>query len=64
MVNYKTEVIETIFIVDQYNELIGTADLRYDLKAIPVINKRRVILRIITVDDIIDVIVEEQTEDL
>lgn len=97
----RTEVIETIFIVSQYNELIGTADLRdvliapddsileditnenvlfvypetdqeevsllvskYDLKAIPVVNKKHIILGIITVDDIIDVIVEEQTEDL
>ncbi|GAU76729.1 Mg-Co-Ni transporter MgtE [Fusibacter sp. 3D3] len=97
----KTEVIETIFVVNQHNELIGTADLRdvliapddsilesimdenalyvypetdqeevsllvskYDLKAIPVVNKKHIILGIITVDDIIDVIVDEQTEDL
>ena len=97
----KTEIIETIFVVDKSNELIGSADLRdilasaedvsleeimndnvlsvrpetdqeevslivskYDLKVIPVVNRRNVILGIITIDDIIDVIVEEQTEDL
>lgn len=36
---------------------------KYDLKAIPVINRRNAILGIITVDDIIDIIVEEHTED-
>lgn len=97
----KTEVIETIFVVNHHNELIGMADLRdiliaaddtilsdimdenvsyvypetdqeevslivskYDLKALPVINKKGVILGIVTPDDVIDVIVEEQTEDL
>ncbi|MFV0344200.1 MAG: magnesium transporter, partial [Anaerocolumna sp.] len=97
----KTEVIETIFIVDEKEHLVGTADLRdiliadenssimdivdeniisiepetdqeevsllvskYDLNVIPVVNKKNVIIGIITVDDIIDVIVEEQTEDL
>lgn len=96
----KTEVIEILFVVDDNNELIGTADLRdvlnapedsklndivdknyisvttetdqedvallvskYDLKAIPVINRKKAIIGIITVDDIIDVIVEEHTED-
>ena len=97
----KTEVIETLFVVNSSNELIGTADLRdiliapedsklkeimnknvisvspetdqeevwlivskYDLKALPVINRNNVIIGIITLDDVIDVIVEEQTEDL
>lgn len=97
----KTEVIETIFVLNERKELIGTADLRdillapedhqlleitdenvivvhpeldqeevaltvskYDLKVIPVVNQKRGLLGIITVDDIIDVIVEEQTEDM
>lgn len=97
----ETEVIETIFVLNNNKELIGTADLRdilvaaedkrlidimsdnvisvypeedqekvsllvskYDLKAIPVINHKNSLLGIITVDDIIDVIVEEQTEDM
>ena len=100
MIGPKTEVIEVLFVVNDANELIGTADLRdiltttgdaeldqitdknliavypetdqeevsqlvskYDLKAIPVINHRNAILGIITVDDIIDIIVEEYTED-
>lgn len=97
----KIEVIETIFILGQKKELIGTVDLRnillaketeklknimrrlivsvhtdtdqeevaklvsrYDLKAIPVVNASRELLGIITVDDIIDVMVEEHMEDI
>lgn len=37
---------------------------KYDLNVIPVINKKSVLLGIITIDDIIDVIQEEQTEDV
>jgi len=98
---YESEVIETIFVLNQKNELMGTADLRdilasdrtvlmrditnenhlsvfpdtdqekvslivskYDLKAVAVVNQSNNLLGIITVDDIIDVIVEEQTEDI
>lgn len=97
----KTELIETIFVLNHQKQLVGTADLRdiliandtdtlssiseeqviyvepetdqeevsllvskYDLNAIPVVNKRQVLLGIITVDDIIDVIMEEHTEDM
>ncbi len=37
---------------------------KYDLKALPVVNRKHAILGIITIDDVIDVIVEEHTEDL
>ena len=97
----KTEVIETIFVLNDKKQLIGTADLRdilvandnvtlgyimddqvisvapetdqedvsllvskYDLTTIPVVNKNNGLLGIITVDDIIDVIQEEHTEDM
>jgi len=97
----KTETIETIFIVNNSHELIGTVDLRnilispdeillgeimdahllyvypdtdqeevslmvskYDLNVVPVVNKKMILIGIITIDDIIDVIVAEQTEDL
>lgn len=97
----KTEVIDTIFVVNHKKELIGSVDLRdilvapyqeslqhimneniisvtpetdqekvsllvskYDLRVIPVVNKRNSLLGIITVDDIIDVIVEEYQEDM
>ncbi len=97
----KTETIETIFIVNNRHELIGTVDLRdilispdeillgeimdahllyvypdtdqeevslmvskYDLNVVPVVNKKMILIGIITIDDIIDVIVAEQTEDL
>jgi len=96
----KTEVIETIFVVNSANILMGTADLRdilissedtlldeimnenvisvnphvdqeevslivskYDLRVLPVVNNKGSILGIITVDDVIDVIVDEHTED-
>ena len=97
----KTEVIETIFILNDKKELVGSADLRdilisnddvelyeimneniisvyaeedqeevamlvskYGLNVVPVINKKKNMLGIITVDDIIDVIQEENTEDI
>ena len=97
----KSEVIETIYIVDHSQSLVGVANLRdfltakkddllkdimkvnpiyvhpeddqeyaaklvskYDLNAIPVVNNRGSILGIITVDDIIDVIVQEYNEDI
>lgn len=42
------------------------ADLvqKYDLSAIPVVNNNDTILGIITVDDVIDVLIEEQSEDI
>lgn len=97
----KSEVLETVYIVNHSQELVGVANLRlfltakkdtllkdmmnanpiyvhpeddqeyaaklvskYDLNAIPVVNNRGSILGIITVDDIIDVIVEEYNEDI
>lgn len=97
----KTELIETIYVLNDQRQLVGKADLRdiliagdsdtlsgicdeqviyvepetdqeevsllvsrYDLNAIPVVNRRKVLLGIITVDDIIDVIMEEHTEDM
>lgn len=97
----KTELIDTIFVVNRSKKLIGTAKLRdiliapeednlesitnehyiyvepetdqeevsllvskYDLTAIPVLNKNKAMLGIITIDDIVDVMVEEHTEDI
>ncbi len=97
----KSEVIETLYVIDDTKRLIGEVDLRnmlgaqkaqristimddsvisvqpevdqeqvarlvsrYDLTSIPVVNKRGAILGIITVDDVIDVIVEEYEEDM
>lgn len=96
-----TEVIETIFVMDQQKLLVGTVDLRdifvaketdvladimdnhmitttpevdqeevsnlvskYNLKTLAVVNRKGNMLGIITVDDIIDVLVEEHTEDI
>ncbi len=97
----ETEIIETLFIVNDLSQLIGTVDLRdvlistedtllenimdthiisvstdtdqeevsllvskYNLTAIPVVNKKQALIGIITIDDIIDVIQEEHTEDM
>ena len=96
-----SEVLETIYVVNHSQQLVGVANLRtfltstkdtllkdamkpnpiyvhpeddqevaaklvskYDLTALPVVNNRGSILGIITVDDIIDVIVEEYNEDI
>ncbi len=97
----KTEIIDTIFVLGEKKQLIGTADIRdiliekddvlledimydnivtvmpnmdqeevshivskYDLTAVPVVNRKGNLLGIITVDDIIDVMFDEQTEDI
>ncbi|MCH3915829.1 MAG: magnesium transporter [Acidaminococcaceae bacterium] len=97
----KTEEINTIYVLNDKKQLVGTVSIRellvaqnsdiindimednvisvepetdqeevarvvskYDLHAIPVVNKRKGLLGIITVDDIIDVIEEENTEDM
>lgn len=49
---------------DEPQEVVSQLVSKYDLTVIPVINRRDSLLGIITVDDIIDVIVEEHTEDL
>lgn len=97
----KTEIIETIFVIDDGKHLVGTVDLRdiltasdhqplreitnytlitvlpgvdqeevaqivskYDLTVLPVVNRKGILLGIITVDDVIDVIEAENTEDM
>ena len=97
----RTELIDTIFVVDDNKKLIGTAELRdillakenskleevtnrhyiyvlpetdqeevarlaskYNFSAVPVLSKNHAMLGIITIDDIVDVLVEEQTEDV
>jgi magnesium transporter len=49
---------------EEDQETVSLLVSKYDLKAIPVINHKNCLLGIITVDDIIDVIVAEQTEDM
>ena len=49
---------------DTDQEEVSLLVSKYDLKVIPVINNKKSLLGIITVDDIIDVITEENTEDM
>ncbi|MGN0708809.1 MAG: magnesium transporter, partial [Anaerovoracaceae bacterium] len=49
---------------DTDQEEVSRLVSKYDLKAIPVINSKGIMLGIITVDDVIDVIEEEHTEDM
>ena len=48
--------------IDQ--EEVALLASKYNLTAIAVVNKRKAMLGIITIDDIVDVMVEEQTEDV
>lgn len=48
--------------VDQ--EEVAAMFRKYNLTVLPVVNKKQIILGIITVDDVMDVMVEEQTEDI
>lgn len=50
--------------VDDDQEEVANAMRRYDLNAIAVLNKDGRLVGVITVDDIVDVIVEETTEDI
>lgn len=49
---------------DMDQEDVANLVSKYDISAIPVMNDKKVMLGIITVDDIVDVIIEEQTEDI
>jgi magnesium transporter len=45
-------------------EVVARRLAKYDLSAIPVVEARGILLGVITVDDIIDVLTQEQTEDV
>ena len=57
------ENVKYAFVEEDQEEVARTVS-KYDLHVIPVINHKKNILGIITVDDIIDVIQEENTEDM
>lgn len=44
-------------------EKVATLIARYDLHAIPVVDEHEVMLGVVTVDDVVDVVIEEATED-
>jgi magnesium transporter len=49
---------------DAHPETVAQLTSNYDLAAVPVVDDNRRLLGVITVDDVIDVIQEEQTEDV
>lgn len=49
---------------DAHRETVAQLTSNYDLVAVPVVDNERRLLGVITVDDVIDVIQEEQTEDV
>jgi magnesium transporter len=49
---------------DAIRETVAQLTSNYDLVAVPVVDDNRRLLGVITVDDVIDVIQEEQTEDV
>lgn len=58
----ETEVVSVQPEADQ--ETVARLVSHYDFLAVPVVDENQVLLGIITVDDIIDVLIEENTEDL
>jgi magnesium transporter len=54
----------TVADVDEDQELVARKIERYDLLAIPVVDAQRVLVGIITQDDVLDVIRQEQQEDI
>jgi magnesium transporter len=56
---------DTIYVEqDQDQEEVATLAARYNLLAIPVVDERHRLLGIVTIDDVIDIIREEATEDI
>lgn len=58
----RTEVVTVPVSADRAE--VARATTEYDLVAVPVIDPARRVLGVVTVDDVIDAIVEEQTEDV
>lgn len=48
---------------DEDQEEVAKTFARYDLNAIPVVDERNTMLGLVTVDDVVDVVIEEATED-
>ncbi len=57
-----TNVISSL--VDEDKELVAKKLSDYDLLAIPIVDKNNKLIGIVTVDDVVDVIVDESTEDI
>ncbi|ASZ08973.1 magnesium transporter [Mesoplasma chauliocola] len=57
-----TKIVNVNVEMDQ--EVVANYFKRYDINTLPVVNKTQQLVGIITVDDVIDVLVEESTEDI
>ena len=58
-------MVENVFKVSAFDdqEQVADAIARYDLAALPVVDKLSRMLGVVTVDDVVDVVIEEATED-
>ncbi|MBI4743901.1 MAG: magnesium transporter [Actinobacteria bacterium] len=50
--------------VDEDQEMVANTITKYDLLAVPVIDEQNVLLGIVTVDDVLEVVEEESSEDI
>ncbi|MFO0694595.1 MAG: magnesium transporter [Polyangiales bacterium] len=57
-----TEKVVTVGPLDD-QEKVAQVIARYDLHAVPVVDDQHVLLGVVTVDDVVDVVIEEATED-
>ena len=57
-----TNIIDVAATADQ--EEVARKMAKYDLNAIPVVDENGTLLGVITIDDVVDVLVQEQTEDV
>ncbi len=57
-----TEKVVTVAPTDDQEEVARLA-ARYDLNVVPVVDEQHVLLGVVTIDDVVDVVIEEATED-
>ena len=57
-----TEKVVTVAPLDDQEE-VARVFARYDLNVIPVVDEQHVLLGVVTIDDVVDVVIDEATED-
>lgn len=57
-----TEKVVTVAPTDDQEE-VARISARYDLNVVPVVDEQHVLLGVVTIDDVVDVVIDEATED-